>query len=170
MSLIVSPLNGVDRLCRERQPSHVLTLLSPGSAVPKVDAADAARFVVLAHDITEPTEGLVAPQASQVIAMLEFARRWNPLRPMLVHCWAGVSRSTAAAFAIACDKRPDVDETAIAAALRLASPCATPNPLIVALADRLLGRGGRMTAAVQAIGRGADFTPSCYFELTLEAL
>jgi predicted protein tyrosine phosphatase len=40
--------------------------------------------------------------------------------------------------------------------LRAASPHATPNRLIVRLADDLLGRKGRMVEAVTAIGRGAD--------------
>ena len=42
----------------------------------------------------------------------------------------------------------------IAQALRRASPTATPNIRIVSLADRLLGRDGRMVAAIETIGRG----------------
>ena len=42
----------------------------------------------------------------------------------------------------------------IAQALRRASPTATPNIRIVSLADRLLGRDGRMIAAIETIGRG----------------
>jgi len=54
----------------------------------------------------------------------------------------------------ACALNPQREELAIAQALRLASPSATPNLRIVALADRALGRGGRMTAAIEHIGRG----------------
>ena len=43
-----------------------------------------------------------------------------------------------------------------AAALRRASPYATPNARLVALADDLLARRGRMVDAVLSIGRGAE--------------
>ena len=60
------------------------------------------------------------------------------------------------------------DETAIAQALRRASPTATPNIRIVSLADRLLGRNGRMVAAVETIGRGIMTSEAAPFRLELE--
>ncbi len=75
---------------------------------------------------------------------------------MLIHCFAGVSRSTAAAFIAACALAPKRDEIDIAHALRAASPTATPNARLVALADHALGRSGRMNEAIAAIGRGRD--------------
>jgi len=71
---------------------------------------------------------------------------------MLIHCWAGISRSTASAFAIACERNPHADEHAIALALRRAAPHAYPNRRLVALADDILGRRGRMIEAVEAMG------------------
>ena len=76
-----------------------------------------------------------------------------------------MSRSTAAAFILACQREPGLSEVDIAAALRSASPIATPNPLMVALADAALGRNGRMIAAIAAIGRGADYAPYTSFDL-----
>jgi predicted protein tyrosine phosphatase len=84
------------------------------------------------------------------------------------HCWAGVSRSTAAAYITACSLAPDRDEAEIAAALRLASPTATPNARFVALADDILGRQGRMVAAVHSIGRGADCIEGTPFMLKID--
>jgi predicted protein tyrosine phosphatase len=75
---------------------------------------------------------------------------------MLIHCWAGISRSTAAAFTAMCLFRPDEDESELARELRLSSPSATPNRLIVSFTDQILGRGGRMVQAVESIGRGAE--------------
>jgi len=87
-----------------------------------------------------------------VARLMAFARTWDGARPILIHCWAGVSRSTASAFAIACERSPGVDERRIALALRRAAPHAYPNRRIVGLADSLLGRRGRMLAAVEAMG------------------
>ena len=53
---------------------------------------------------------------------------------------------------------PDFCEVETAQKLRALSPTATPNARIVAIADDLLGRGGRMVRAIGAIGRGQD----CY--------
>jgi predicted protein tyrosine phosphatase len=110
------------------------------------------------HDIASPMEGFVAPTADMVSALLAFARDWRGERPLLVHCWAGVSRSTAAAFAVACARWPELSEQAIAQAMRAASPEASPNRLIVSIADDLLGRGGRMRLAIEAAGSGAECT------------
>ena len=87
--------------------------------------------------------------------LLDFVRGWDRKAPLVVHCYMGISRSTASAFASVCALNPHRDETSIAQALRRASPTATPNIRIVSLADKLLGRKGRMIAAIENIGRGA---------------
>jgi predicted protein tyrosine phosphatase len=75
-----------------------------------------------------------------------------------------VSRSTAAAYAIACLlSSPDEDRTA--QELRLAAPFATPNRRLVALADTALGRQGRMSKAISGIGRGAEVSMGSTFRL-----
>ncbi|MFD1331733.1 protein tyrosine phosphatase, partial [Methylopila musalis] len=101
-----------------------------------------------------PRPGYAAPERAHVAAALAFAGR--DARPLIVQCYAGVSRSPAMAYALACAAWPDRDEAALAAELRRLSPSATPNPRIVALADDLLGRDGRMRAAIAALGRGAE--------------
>lgn len=166
MRLIVSPLPQVERLLAEHRPSHLATLASPGA-----EAAFAAehRLDLRFNDIAAPRQGLVAPSAEHVAALLAFAEGWTGARPMLIHCWAGVSRSTAAAYAIACARTAPGCEAAWAARLRRAAPSATPNPLIVAHADRLLNRDGAMVRAVQVIGRGADTDWGDPFELDLTA-
>ena len=73
---------------------------------------------------------------------------------MVVHCWAGISRSTAAAFISLCAINPDAPEELIAQRLREASPTAYPNRLMVRLADEALARRGRMIKAIERIGRG----------------
>jgi predicted protein tyrosine phosphatase len=85
-----------------------------------------------------------------------------------VHCYAGISRSTAGAYVAACALNPQRDERAIAHELRRASPTATPNARIVSLADGLLGRAGRMMAAINAIGRGEMAYEGIPFRLDLE--
>lgn len=108
------------------------------------------------NDINAEADGLVAPQYGDAKKLVEFVRDWDQSHPLLIHCWAGISRSTASAFAALCVLRPEADEMALAIELREASPSATPNRLITAQVDRLLQREGRMMNAVEQIGRGAD--------------
>ena len=99
--------------------------------------------------------------------LLGFIRAWDKSAPLLIHCWAGISRSTAAGYIATCLLQPQRDEMELALALREASPSATPNPMLVALADEALAREGRMVAAIRRIGRGADAFEGLPFALTL---
>lgn len=151
--IIVCPLHEIEEVVRERSASHLLTLIDPATIPQTPRSILAGRHLKLGvNDITEVVDGLVCPDETTVDAVLEFGRTWDETQPLVVHCWAGISRSTAAAFAIACERNPDTPEAVIAQAIRAASPTAYPNRRLVALADAALGREGRMTAAVEAMG------------------
>lgn len=150
--IVVCSLAAVEDELVRHGASHLVTLLSPGSTGPVAAAiGDGQRLYLSINDIDEPIEGLTAPDEATVDAILAFAERWDEVQPMVVHCWAGISRSTATAFVIACARNPETPERDIAMALRHASPTAYPNRRIVALADDRLGRGGRMSAALAAM-------------------
>jgi predicted protein tyrosine phosphatase len=87
---------------------------------------------------------------------------------MVVHCYAGISRSTASAFAAACMLNPHRDEVSIARQIRAASPIAQPNRLIVSLADKALGRDGRMLRALDEMGPGSMTVEGRPFRVDLE--
>ena len=168
MKLIVCSLASVDDVIAARAPSHLVTLLSPGSMIetPAGLVGGAARHLkVEVNDIDGEVEGLKAPDAATVDRILAFGETWDETHPMLVHCFAGISRSTATAFILACERSAPGDEARIARALRAASPAAHPNRLLVSLADARLGREGRMIAAIEAIGPGAFAAENAPFDL-----
>ncbi|AWN38519.1 tyrosine phosphatase family protein [Methylobacterium radiodurans] len=147
---------------------HVLSLLTSGNAPDLPDTVPPdCRAVIAVSDIAAATDGHVLADDTHVERIIAFVRAWPRERPLIIHCWAGISRSTAAAYIAACALRPERDEAEVARALRAASPSATPNPLFVALADRILGREGRMVAAIQAIGRGADAYEGAPFQFAV---
>ncbi len=146
----------------------LVTLLSPGTDVERPVGIRPERHLYLAvSDIVEPTPGQVLPEATHLEELLGFVHAWDRAEPMLIHCFAGVSRSTAAAYIAACALRPGRDEFAIARAMRAASPTATPNPRLIALADAALGRRGRMKEAIATIGRGEACFEGTPFTLEL---
>lgn len=169
MKLIVSSLADMPTIVRVARPSHLISLLDPDSMIETPQGLTAERHLkVGVNDIWEPAEGLVCPTAETVEQILAFGRGWLPIDPMLVHCWAGISRSSAAAYILACERAPEVSEHRIAERLRQASSAATPNPLMVELADDMLGRGGRMVDAVRAIGPGDYAYPNPPYELAVK--
>jgi predicted protein tyrosine phosphatase len=153
MIAIVCGLSEVERLVAVRSPSHVITLLDPATTIQTPRGVAPERHLRLGlNDINEPMEGLVMAEAADVAQLLEFGRTWDEASPILIHCWAGISRSTASAFVLACERSPAVDERRIALAMRRIAPHALPNRRIVALADEMLSRRGRMVDALQAMG------------------
>ncbi|HEX5509948.1 MAG TPA: protein tyrosine phosphatase [Pseudolabrys sp.] len=119
-------------------------------------------------DIALPLDGYTAPADEHVTRLIEFATGWDRRAPMVVHCFAGISRSSASAYVAACALSPGRDEMEIAWDLRRASRTAMPNVRIVSLADRLLKRDGRMIRAVDAIGPGLAATEGEPFLLNLD--
>jgi predicted protein tyrosine phosphatase len=146
----------------------MVSLMGASAAVERPGSIAAERHLFIGvSDIVEPLEGYVLPEAEHIEQLLAFVRAWGRESPLVLHCWAGISRSTAAAYIAACVLAPERDEAGIALALREASPSATPNPRFIALADDLLGRRGRMVDAVRAIGRGAEAMEGTPFMLQL---
>jgi predicted protein tyrosine phosphatase len=146
----------------------MVTLLQTGTAIVRPAAIKLDRHLFLSlSDIVEPVDGHVLPDADHVRKLLDFALAWNREAPMLIHCYAGVSRSTAAAFISACAINPKRDELEIAQAIRAASPTATPNSRLVFLADAILERQGRMNEAITAIGRGESCAEGIPFSLQI---
>ncbi len=148
---------------------HLVTLLGVEDHLERPPGIPEGNHLFLRmHDISEPLDGHVAPDATHVEDLIDFVRGWDRTAPLVMHCWAGISRSTAAAFVSVCALRPDRDEREIAWTIRRASPTATPNSRIVSVADELLDRRGRMIAAVAAIGRGTLAEEGVPFRLDLQ--
>ncbi|MBX3580716.1 MAG: tyrosine phosphatase family protein [Rhizobiaceae bacterium] len=166
----VCPLSKVDATVNATRAERLLSLLAPGTAMTRPPAISEANHLFLSlHDIAEPRDGMTLPGEAHMRTLLDFAEAWDRARPMVINCYAGISRSTASAYIIAAALQPARDETELAWDLRLASPSATPNPRLVALADAMLGRQGRMVSAIQAIGRGVDAFEGVPFSMEMGA-
>jgi predicted protein tyrosine phosphatase len=158
MPIIVCPLSRVPDMAREKKPSRVVSLLDPDTPFPELTGyAETHRLKLPIHDIELEMPGYTLPCEADMRAILNFVTAWDRAEPILIHCYAGISRSTATAFITACVHNPHIDEEIIAQALRKASKTASPNRRFIALADAALGRKGRMSAAIERIGRGGSW-------------
>ncbi|MBN9585202.1 MAG: protein tyrosine phosphatase [Afipia sp. 62-7] len=148
---------------------HVLTVMANVAQVMRPESIlEANHLRIQMDDINEPASGFTAPSRDHVEQALAFIRAWDRAAPMVIHCYAGISRSTASAFMAACALNPHRDEFAIARQIRKASPTAYPNRLIVTLADKVLGRNGRMVRALDAMGPGNMMIEGKPFRVEIE--
>lgn len=153
--LIVSPLVSAADAYARLKPGRVISLLSEDEAVPAFPGLEPSGHLKL-YVAEESCAATIAKAASERARdIVEFARAWDGAGDILVHCNRGVSRSTAAAFIILCIREPETPEAALMTRIRAAAPHADPCPLFVAYADEILGRGGRMTDALE------DLCPPC---------
>ena len=146
--------------------TRAISILGSESEHPAFESMQADNHLRLTfNDVAVATPGLTAPGAHDMVKLMTFIRQWDRTSPMLIHCWAGISRSTAAGYIATCLLQPEREEEELAWALRKASPSATPNPMLIKLADEALGRDGRMRRAIADIGRGADAFEGAPFRL-----
>jgi len=153
----------------ETGAKHVVTLMKDVAMVRRPDSILEANHLLLdMDDIVAIMDGYVHPTEAHVAKLIEFVTSWDRTAPIVVHCYAGISRSTAGAFITACALNPRRDEESIARIIRSFSPTAQPNIRLVSLADDILGRGGRMMNAIRSIGPGIASYEGHPFQLDLE--
>jgi predicted protein tyrosine phosphatase len=165
----VCSLAALPETVRATGASHVLTVMANVDQVQRpASVLEANHLKVSMDDITQEMDGFLAPSQEHIERVLNFVRNWDRSAPMVVHCYAGISRSTASAFAAACMLNPHRNEIEIARQIRARSPIASPNRLIVTLADKALGRDGRMLRALDEMGPGSMTVEGRPFRVDLD--
>lgn len=167
--IVVSPLARIAEMAVRHKAREMISLMAKEQTFHRPAVIKADRHLLLSmNDISFAGTGdLVAPRETHVRAIIDFATTWDRAAPLLIHCWMGVSRSPAAALIVALAVHPEQDDQELARRLRSASRFATPNTRLIAIGDEMLGRGGRLVAAVKEIGRGADADGNAPFVLPL---
>lgn len=133
--------------------THVLSILDPGYPSPSVfgQYGEHRRLELRFDDVIDDVEGMVPPQKADVENILAFGRDLltEPgVGHLLVHCHAGVSRSTASVIMMLAQARPDRPAREAVEAVAAIRPQAWPNLRMTEFADDLLGRNGELVEAV----------------------
>ena len=143
-----------------RGVTHILSICAPKFPTPTPEWFSGVHKHLFFQDVIsiKDAEALdaKAPTAADIREVLKYGReclvasRVKPIH-LLIHCTHGASRSPAAAYAILClwlGKGREVQARNFLLKIR---PGAVPNLLVVAYADKLLRRGGKMVEAIQAL-------------------
>ena len=140
-----------------RAVTHVLSLIDP--TWPELTSfgtyGEHRRTTLRFHDVINPGPGLTMPTLEHVGQILEFGAglaaeaEQKSDRHLLVHCHMGISRSTAAMLSLMAQVNPEETEDQLFERLRAIRPQAWPNSLMIGFADDILGRDGRLVAALR---------------------
>ena len=150
---------GVDELPRVMDrfiPTHVISITDPDDE--PLDFPEPVSVLRLTFlDIHSPA-GMVGrmlmargddgfPSIDHADAILRFGRELPEKAKVLVHCWAGHSRSPAEAFLLAAQVMVGAERRAYDL-IRVLRPHCRPNTMLVQFGDKLLGAGGRMVSCL----------------------
>ena len=140
--------------------THILSILDPGCPVPEVfnTFGEHRKLELRFHDVIEASVGSAwAPRIEHVVKLLAFGRDLvaepQARKHLLVHCQAGISRSTAAMTLILAQTHPCQSARQILQAVLRVRPKAWPNLRIIELGDAILGRNGDIVAATAEVYR-----------------
>jgi len=143
----------------EARPTHVLSILDPEWPVPEAfgQFGEHEKLELRFHDVIEELPGQVRPREEHVAALLAFGRDLMAEPPqdahLLVHCHAGISRSTAAMTLILAQHLPEVPADQILAEVLRIRDKAWPNLHMLEMGDAMLARGGTLPAAAHPVYR-----------------
>ena len=163
MSIITPPFRitvcGIEELdghC-DLGATHVLSILDPEYPVPEAfgQYGEHERLELRFHDIIDPTPDMILPTPGDVAAILAFGRDLSaePQANLIVHCHAGISRSTASMVLILAQAMPDQPAEAILATVHGIREKAWPNLRIIEIGDAMLGRDGTLVQAAHRLYR-----------------
>ena len=139
--------------------SHVLSVLDPDHPVPEAFGAIGAprKLGVRLHDVLDDPPGLLLPQPEHVGRVLALGRDLlaepKATAHLLVHCHAGISRSTACMALILAQALPGQPAAAVLERVHELREKAWPNLRLMEIGDAMLGRRGTLVEATHALHR-----------------
>ena len=107
----VCSLSRLNETVEDTGARHVVSLLGDEARLERpAGIAPENHLWLKLHDISSPLDGYIMPGEEHVADLINFVRGWDRRAPLVVHCFAGISRSTASAYAAVCALTPDRDE------------------------------------------------------------
>lgn len=171
-ALIICCLDDVRSVVKNFRPTAVVSLLPAAEQRPTPRGiAPNRHHRVEIDDIAMKVRGQTLAHRLHMQALIDFLRSCDPRESLLVHCFAGVSRSPAAALIALTLDAPGREGDA-AMLLRQHARHANPNTRLLQLADDALGRGRALVDAAESMGppRGMPFAPPVFLPRRLPPL
>ncbi|MCY4096260.1 MAG: protein tyrosine phosphatase [Gammaproteobacteria bacterium] len=151
MPIYISGLASMPKLVRQFDVRDLVSVINAEAQPPTPPEISSDRHHrCRVDDIVESRPGHTVPQSEHIAELIEFLHSWDTHTGLLIHCMAGVSRSTAVGLIAHVLKTNDPRRSVMD--LRRAAPYAWPNRRIVSLADSILGLNGKLNHALKEMG------------------
>lgn len=144
MKLRISGLSEANEMKKQGIPDKIVSLVDPPAA--RNLEPDENHIVIPVHDIDQKMEGWIYPDENHIREVLRFTQDIKEDDKVLVHCHAGVSRSTAMAIGILIQHGMTAQE-AVDYVFEIRE-CAWPNGLIIEILDKELNQNGELSKVV----------------------
>ena len=154
-SLHICTRTAVSKTIKRHGVTHVLSLTDADKRPFLHPSFNKVNWLWLKFEDVLDAKDYYAPSPEHVQTILEWGSRLPSDAVLLVHCEAGVSRSTATALALLVQERGVDQIDQCVEYLLSVRPQACPNPLITLYADQQLGCGGRLHAASEEVAKKA---------------
>ena len=137
--------------------THVISILDPAEPEPFAfaDYPPHDRLTLRFDDVIESIPSYAPPMPEHIEQLLRFGREIGAeaLQTLLIHCHAGVSRSTASATALLLQAFPERSADEVLDHIGQVRPQAWPNSRMIGFADEQLGLSGTLVAALNEFYR-----------------
>ena len=155
--IIVCSLKDLNVVCESIKPSHLISVIDPGHE-PQTPNGVLNHLKLGFDDIDEVSENnsifrlntdkfpQLPPNEDHTNSIIDFTKDWDSRKPIVIHCWCGVSRSMATAIYILCKINPENVDTNVRY-MRSIAPHANPNKLMVSIFERYLKIDGQIIKA-----------------------
>ncbi|MCB1519633.1 MAG: tyrosine protein phosphatase [Hyphomicrobiaceae bacterium] len=154
-TIAIAPMRRLDEVIALTGAKRVISIVNAHLMPPTPAGILAIDHLKLPISDARPDRGAANNPSMELMGQLiASVRAWPQDSPLLIHCFSGLNRSTAAAYVALAALNPTVPEALIAYRLRATSETAAPNRNMVGLADILLKRRGNLLSAVELIGSG----------------
>lgn len=166
--IVISPYDDIAAAVERYRPTSAISILDQGEPPPVITRLPPGQHLKLC--LSMASAEMVEPPCPEqedrrIRELIAFAENIDWSHALLIHCRLGLSRSPAAGFIIQCALSPDRDEAHIAEELRACSDKVEPSLMMVAKADEILDRDGRMIDAIDSIGFGSSCIAGEAFEI-----
>jgi predicted protein tyrosine phosphatase len=153
MEILITDISKVAYNVRYNNVSHVLSLLRGRERNELIMPGDFPKenWLLLDMDDVINETAVFSPTREQVQHLLQWGNNLPENARLLVHCYAGISRSTAAALAL---KVQQIGKDNISQAINWLiehRPQACPNPVITKYADEILDCRGDLHKAAEIV-------------------
>ena len=127
-ALTICAKNQVRKTVKRFEATHLISLVDPHDRMPRPHRIERGNHLVMHFDDVDDPRLPDAPQREHLVRAIEWVERLPETARLVVHCTAGVSRSTALSYALLRCSMPD--QKAMDYVLKI-RPEAQPNELMM---------------------------------------